>query len=102
MLCYTELSVSLESYMEQERQDGVHSTPKVTLSNVKLILGVSSFKKTTAITLLEAISKLTLFSKLQLSATMLSCFLLYPFPPNPPPILRLLVNTMIKESPAGF
>lgn len=50
------------------------------------------------ITLLGAISKLTLFSKLQLSATMLSCFLLYPFPPNPS-ILRLLMHTMIKESP---
>lgn len=46
MLCYMELSVSLESYMEQERQDGVHSTAEVTLSSVKLILGLSSFKKT--------------------------------------------------------
>ena len=102
MLCYMELSASLESYMEQERQGCVHSTAEVTLRNVKLILGLSGFKKTTAIPLLGAISKLTLFT--QAPAFCHNAVLFSPVPLFPrfsyPQTLG--AHTMVKESQAGF
>lgn len=76
-----ELSASLENYMEQERQGGVHSTAEVTLRNVKPILGLPSFKKTTAIILLGAISKLTLST--QAPAFCHIAVLFSPVPPFP-------------------